>query len=369
MRRGIVAFVTVIAALGAVSLGTEVSAHKTAVSPYTFHRDVVPIFEARCGQCHQAGSPSGLDLFRYDTARGASWRVRQMLARNHMPPWFAEGAFKAPAPLTAQELNVLMTWATGGAPEGKPQPRTMADLGGSWPLGNPDQIVAMPTTFTFTTDQGDLVHEAVLPARIGGRLIRAVDLLPGTRALVRSAEIIARSRASDVVLGVWQPGEFPAPLSIDAAVKAPANASLVVRIRYRRHYGDPDSDRSQVGLYFAPTKTAVLRTWELNALHVSQTFMVPRQMRVVALRPVSGPSGTIARLSVIEADGSRRDFARLQLQNDWRRRYVFATPMTLAARSRLEISITPSDSRLWASLTDERIDADSRVHVAIDFVP
>lgn len=364
---GLAAAVTVAAVV--FSINARVSAHPTVVSPYTFHRDVLPILEARCSRCHDEGSASGLPLLDYQNARGALWRITQKLVRGHMPPWFAEGRFQRPAPLTAAELNVLMTWTTGSAPEGKPTARETPETRTSWPLGRPDLIVATPL-FQFTTDEGDQVKEVVLPAaRIGGRTIRAVDLLPGTTALVRSAEIIARSGARDQVLGLWQPGEFPSPFSVNAGFQVPRSAQLVLRVRYRRLHGAPASDRSEVGLYFADRQASAIETVEMVATDArphSQT--IRRASRILAIRPIDGPSGATARIEIAGAAGARRELARIELRGGWDRRYVFETPAKLNAGDRLEVSVIASSSAFWSPLTNERTDPDAPVRIAIEFV-
>lgn len=363
-----------IAALAYASNGA-VLAHKTTVSPYTFYRDVAPILEARCGRCHGNESPSGLSLLRYDSARGATWRIRQMLVSNHMPPWFADGNFRAPAAVTARELNVVMTWATGGAPEGAaiaPAGAAIAPAAApqaSWPLGPPDQIVRMPSPVSVSADQADLVRDLSLPAvGFGGRMIRAVDLLPGTASLVRRAEILAKSGVTEQVLGLWQPGESPAILDANAAIRVPPNARLVLRMHYRRHDGDPSSDQSQVGLYYAPRTASPIETLEFRSEPGTPSVRrIAKPVRALAVRPISGPSGARVRIRAIAADGSTEDLAIILMQKDWQRRYVFATPVALAAGHTIVVSVIPSQGQLWESLTGEAPEPDGPIRIAIEY--
>lgn len=346
----------------------SVSAHFTAVSPYTYWRDVVPILEARCERCHADGSVSGLSLMNYQSARGATWLIRQRLIRGHMPPWFADGPFTSPAPVTARELDILMTWAAGGAPEGRLLPVAAHQTPG-WPIGTPDLVVPIPA-FTFTTDEGDRVHEVVLSAaKVSGRTIRAVDLLPGTPALVRSAEIIARNGARDQVLGLWQPGEVPSSMALNAGFRIPSAAQFLLRIRYRRLYGAPASDRSQLGIYFADRAAAPIQTIELIAdpSHPSSHVM-PRSARVLAIRPVAGPSGASVVITLVSRTGSKNELGRIQIQRDWARRYILATPVTVAAGNKIEVSVIPSEAELWSRLTSESVDADTPIRIAIELL-
>lgn len=366
----VVASATAVVAVIVAALATSgsVSAHLTAVSPYTYWRDVLPIFEARCGRCHGEGSASGLMLLNYPTARGATWLMRQRLIRGHMPPWHATGSFQSPELLTSRELNILMTWATGAGPEGKrPESVSRPALPG-WPLGVPDLVAAMSSPFTFTVEQGDQIHDVVLSqVKIGGRTIRAVDLRPGTPALVRSAEIIARKNKREQILGLWQPGELPAPFAVNAGFKVESGATLILRIRYRRLYGAPASDRSEVGLYFSDRQAASIRSIELGGDTASDvTQLVDRTSRVIAIRPMSGPSGSIAVLTIKRRDGSQLELGRIEIQRDWARRYVLQEAVTLGKGDTIVMSTISSESGSWSALTAERSDPFSPIRLALE---
>jgi hypothetical protein len=351
------------------TIDARLVAHRTAVSPYTFHRDVLPILEAHCGRCHQDNGVSGVSLLRYETARAVTWPMRQALAAGHMPPWFAEGAFKAPARLTARELNMLLTWATGGAPEGRPQPRNARPSPPAWSLGQPDVVLPMPSAFTMADDRREFVHEVELPSRrIRGRLIRAVDLRPGTPGMVRQAEIMFRTGARTEMLGLWQAGEEAMSLE-GAAVQVPRNASLVLRIHYQNRDARPIADRSELGVYFAAAGAKPLRAIEVAAEAARETILpVDRRSLAVAIRPITGPSGAWIRISVIEGNGSRKDLARIQLREGWERRYVFETPVLLEPQSRMAVSVIPSEGGLWASLTGQPVASSSSARIAIEVI-
>jgi hypothetical protein len=354
----------------AITVDAPVVAHRTAVSPYTFHRDILPIFESRCGRCHADGNVSGVALLRYPGARLVTWPIRQAVSRGHMPPWFAEGEppFKAPPPLSARELNVLMTWATGGAPEGKPVPRAVIATAQSWPMGRPDVILPMPSRFMFESTQRERIHEVTLASdQLRGRMVRAVDLLPETPGIVRRAEIIARTGSLDQVVALWQPGDVAVPLEGNAAFRLDRAARVILRVHYRKQNPDVAGDRSQVGVYFAPRGSSPVQMIELGTDTTSYRF--ERQSRLVAIRPVSGASGASMQLSIVRADGVRRPLAQLVFRDNWARRYVFATPVTLTAGDRIDAVSKPSENALWTSLTGEQPPpSPPPVRVAVEFI-
>jgi hypothetical protein len=105
--------------------------------------------------------------------------------------------------------------------------------------------------------------------------LRAVDLLPGTPAIVRSATVQIRTtpvadsaRVSvEPMLAVWLPGDDPIAVDGPAGFEVPAGAELLVRVRYKKtwqHERKEMTDRSTIGLYFARDASAPVRAITLT---------------------------------------------------------------------------------------------------------
>jgi hypothetical protein len=327
-------------------------AHQTVVSRFTFHRDVQPILERRCAGCHVSGGAASTPLLRYEDARVATWPMRQTVTAGTMPPWFGESglaALKDPQALTAQELNVLMTWAAGGAPEGAAVATPTVSPA---PIPAPDVVISMPEPFIYSVAD-PVEHEVVLPAEaVRGKWIRAVNVIPGTPSIVRGANVVVRSAAGEQTLGVWVPGDPVLPLEGGGAVFVPSDGSLRVRIRYVRRRGDvveaPVEDRSAVAVYFADGADATpVVTLELSG----PSYRLDRTVRAVALEPVAGPVHATINYVVTSPGGARTPLLRVQNQPEWRRRYVFVAPVPLEAGSRIETRVEPSEAGLWLMLS------------------
>ncbi len=123
-------------ALTLLSLSTAslALAHTPVTTKYRFYSDVRPVLEKHCVRCHAPGGPTPMSLLSYDETRPwAESMKEQVLARN-MPPVFLEhGSAEVAngAPLTGRELDVLVDWASGGAPEGAPPPGAKAPVAGA----------------------------------------------------------------------------------------------------------------------------------------------------------------------------------------------------------------------------------------------
>jgi len=344
-------------------------AHKAITSKYTFNDDVFPILRNRCASCHVAGGVAPMSLMTYDDAFPWAESIRAELVAAHMPPWNADegyGAIKRAHTLTPKELDVILTWATGGNPRGAlDQTLPPVTLKNDWTIGAPDLVLQMPAAFTVAADKMEDWQEFTLPAgTTEARWVRAVDLLPGTPSIVRSATIFVKSAggqatgttpAPEHVLALWLPGQDPAPAD-GIAFKLPAGAQIGVRVHYKKTWqfeGKPLTDRSAIGLYFSPGNTAQ----ELLALAIDSPAAVsggadqtvrfshtlPEDVVALALSPDKVPGNITLQVEAVKPDGSRVPMIRLNTRADWDRRYWFERPMTLPRGTRIEVTANLAD--------------------------
>jgi len=348
--------------LVAVALaGRRGDAHKAITSKYTFNDDVFPIFKERCATCHVEHGVAPMSLTTFKDAFPWAESIRAELIAGHMPPWNAEEGFgdlKHAHTLTAKELDVILTWATGGNPQGNlDQTLPAVMLKNDWVMGAPDLALPLPSEFTVPADKMDMIEEFTVPTGTKeARWVRAVDLLPGTPSVVRSAVISLKTASpssaaasSDRVLALWVPGHDAEPLDGQVAFKLPAGAELGVRIHYKKTWqfeGQTVADRSTVGVYFAPEREAQ----ELLAVPIESpppsaakdqtltfTRLIDADLQALAMRPDDVPPNITLQLTAVLPDGSHTPMIRLNTRADWSRRYWFEKPIALPRGSRIEV--------------------------------
>jgi len=393
--RHIRVLLTVAAAVtvGALSL-TPGEAHKAITSKYTYNDDVFPILRDKCARCHVAGGVAPMSLMTYDEAFPWAESIRAELVANHMPPWNAEegfGALKAAHTLSPRELDIILTWATGGNPRGQlDQKLPPIALKNDWTMGAPDLALQLPSEFTVVADKMEDWHEFVVPIGTSEpRWVRAVDLLPGSPSIVRSATISLRtssmerdssagsgsSRAvsrdegvgrpssagagaappvPEHVLAYWLPGQDPQPAA-GAAFRVPAGAQLAVRIHYKKTWqfeGKALSDRSTVGIYFAKDAAPhELLTLALSApapasndtKDITFTRTLNEDVQAIAVSPDDVPANISVQVVAIRPDGSRTPMIRLSTRPDWSRRYWFERPLSFPRGTRIEVTAKLDD--------------------------
>ena len=87
------------------------------VQQVTFYRDVLPILQGRCQECHRAGQIAPMAFSTYEQTRPWAKAIREAVRTRKMPPWFADpccGKFSNDRSLTTAERDTGV--AAGLAP-------------------------------------------------------------------------------------------------------------------------------------------------------------------------------------------------------------------------------------------------------------
>ena len=364
-----VILITAIIVTGVALTMQRGEAHKAITSKYTYNDDVFPIVRDRCSRCHVTGGVAPMSLMTYDEAFPWAESIRAELISAHMPPWNADEGFgdlKRAHTLSPNELDVILTWASGGNPRGAlDQKLPDVTLKNEWTMGAPDLALRMPAEFTVAADRmEDTLDVTLATGTTEARWVRAVDLLPGTPSIVRSAVISVKgpqapssSPAPEHVLVRWVPDPDPEPIDSGTAFRLPAGAELVARIHYKKTWqfeGKPLTDRSTVGVYFAQTKDArelltvpivspALPAGGANDRTVTFSHTIDEDLQALALSPEQVPPNITLQVEAVRPDGSRTPMIRLNTRPDWDRRYWFERPLTLPRGTKVEVTANLDD--------------------------
>jgi hypothetical protein len=153
------AFGTALTAQQAPAAGVVPTSAQSATADkpeVTFTRDIAPILQRSCQNCHRPGQVAPMSLLTYEDARPWARAMKQRTAirdkAGAMPPWYIDKNigiqhYKNDPSLSDEEVAKIAKWADSGAPRGDmkdmPPARTWPD-GNSWHAGEPDLIVSSP---------------------------------------------------------------------------------------------------------------------------------------------------------------------------------------------------------------------------------
>ena len=152
----------------AVMLSAVVTAYGATSQPVTFSKDVAPIFQAKCQECHQPNSIAPMSLITYQDARPWAKAIRERVITRQMPPWHIDRSvgvqkFKNDMSLTDEQVDTIVRWVDGGALQGDtkdlPPPKPLVTdnewKGARDGYGPPDLIVRSPE-FTMPAEHQDV---------------------------------------------------------------------------------------------------------------------------------------------------------------------------------------------------------------------
>tara|TARA_B100001093_G_scaffold402785_1_gene390670 strand:+ start:2065 stop:3495 length:1431 start_codon:yes stop_codon:yes gene_type:complete len=119
----------------------------------TFHKDIEPILQRSCQNCHRPGGVGPMPLVSYEQVAPYAGLIEYKTGLRDragaMPPWYMEKNigiqdYKNDPSLSDEELAAISTWARTGTPKGNaadaPEPLVFEDSL-KWAAGEPDLIV------------------------------------------------------------------------------------------------------------------------------------------------------------------------------------------------------------------------------------
>ncbi|PYQ75951.1 MAG: peroxiredoxin, partial [Acidobacteria bacterium] len=137
------------AALAAVATVTVDGQTQTNGTTVTFTKDIAPILQRSCQNCHRPGQMAPMSLLTYQDVRPWVRSIKQRVLSREMPPWGIDPhvgiqSFKNDPSLRQDEVDKIVAWVDAGAPMGRaadmPKPREFDDSA-KWHIGKPDLIV------------------------------------------------------------------------------------------------------------------------------------------------------------------------------------------------------------------------------------
>ena len=243
----------------------------------TYNKHIAPILWKNCANCHRPGEVGPFSLLTYKDAAKRAEFIRDVVKERIMPPWKAEpdfGKFHGARRLSDGETAAIDRWVADGAPEGAkadlPEPPKFSV---GWQLGEPDLVLKMPEAFEVPAETPDIYRCFVIPIpTTEDRTVAAVEFRPGNRSVVHHAifylDHSGRARQKDQAeagpgytsfggpgfiptggLGGWAPGCDPMFLPDGLGKYLQAGSDLVMQVHYHAN-GKPETDQSQVGIYF-----------------------------------------------------------------------------------------------------------------------
>jgi peroxiredoxin/mono/diheme cytochrome c family protein len=337
-----------------------------ADSSVTYSKDIAPLFQRRCQECHRSGDIAPFALTSYRHAAGWAETIAEVVKEGRMPPWHADpqhGKFANDRRLSEEEKRLLLAWVDAGAPEGDPKDvPPLPQFTAGWELPRePDLIVPMSDAPYEVQAEGVVMYQ-YFAANSGlkeDRWIEAIQVVPGNRAVVHHILVFAippggvrealQGGGVQGYLAAYVPGLRSRPLPPGMAKRLPAGSRLVFQIHYTPN-GSKQLDTSKVAFVFAdPAKVQ----YEVKTISAANTrIAIPpradnhevearsRAMQADALllgmMPHMHVRGKAFRYDAVYADGKTETLLDVPRYDfNWQTSYRLAEPKPLPAGARV----------------------------------
>jgi hypothetical protein len=276
-----------------------------AAATPTFTRDVAPILQKRCQECHRAGEIGPFPMLTYEQTRPWAAAIREAVLQKTMPPWFADprhGNFSNDRSLSRSEIDTLVRWVDGGAPRGDPaaMPPPASFVEG-WGIPAPDVVFELPQPYRIpATGTIEYLHWVIPTGFTTDKWVQFAEARPGDRTRVHHIIAFVREPGSqwlkDIKPGIpfipekpkpganedtsglpsdwlvgYAPGQPPERFEPGRAKLVKAGSDIIMQVHYTTN-GTPSTDRSRVGVVFAKEPPA-LRAMTFSA--TNGKFKIP----------------------------------------------------------------------------------------------
>jgi peroxiredoxin len=358
----------------------------------TFHRDIVPLLQTHCLECHRSGEIGPFDVTTIDEVRGWAAMMLETMEQERMPPWHAapdHGSFKNARQFPAAATALFKTWLEAGMPAGDPSESPPAPaLVDGWRLPRaPDAIVPLGRRPYRVPASGTVDYQYFVadPHFADETWISAAQCVPGAPSVVHHGIVFVRPENLSDFQGMsfvtaYVPGQRATAFPPGHARRIPARSKFVFQMHYTPDGRERD-DLTSVGVVTMPREEVTHEVVTLAA--VDQDFEIPphaadHEVRA-ELKGFSKGSTLLAVSPHMHLRGkafevrARRGEARETLLSvphydfNWQHTYEFSEPLRLDGIDALEIvarfdnsaanptNPDPAETVMWGEQTWEEM--------------
>ena len=329
--------------------------HAADAAP-AFHKDIEPIFQARCQGCHRPGEVAPMSLLTYKDARPWAKAIRAAVLAGKMPPWTPDpqyGKFTNDLSLAPGEKEKIVAWIDAGAKEGSPRDAPAPKVfNQGWQIPQPDVVLEMPEAFDVPAT-GAVEYQFIrVPTNFTeDKWVQMVEVRPGNPAVVHHAIVVAEApeyKGREEYLGGYGPG-------MTAQIWKPGQARLVragSTLTFQMHYstnGKAAQDRTRIGLVFAkqPVTEKILGMQAMppglsippgeSNFRVDGVATIQQDSKLVALRAHMHLRGKSFQMRAVYPDGESEILLDIpKFDFNWQPYYYLETPKSLPRGTRIE---------------------------------
>lgn len=352
----------------------------------TFTKDVMPILQENCQECHRekpistSGMVAPFALTSYEEVRPWAKAISKAVGTRYMPPWFAteafHGVFRNERSLTQDQIDTIVNWVEQGAKRGNPKdaPDPVEFSNKEWWLGTPDLEVKLPEKIWVSDDVEDWqpsvnikLTEDIYPEDRWIKTIEAqADASSVHHIVVYSTnpdQEMRREAAGGLGygnIGGLAPGAEPSLLQDGYGINLQKDSVLRVSMHYHKEPGPGTGewDQSRLGFFFYDKDEDVIPIsiepigelrFEIppfeKAHVVTMQHTFDKDFRILNMLPHMHLRGVAAKYTAILPDGTSEVLLDVpRYDYNWQLYYEYPEPKEFPAGTTIKVDMTFDNS-------------------------
>ncbi|KAA3615903.1 MAG: hypothetical protein DWP94_15080, partial [Flavobacterium sp.] len=255
----------------------------------TYTTDIAPILANHCVMCHNPNGIGPWSMSDYETVRGWSSMMKQVLISKRMPPWSLNSnshTFKNDIGIEDSLVRRIVSWIDQGSPRGTgiDTLKLIKPVSNDWELGMPDKVInlkreTVPATglIPYRYQEIDLEFERDV-------WLKAIEIKPGNpnvvhHVLLSSAHELEKSPISDRMISPKVDNFIAVSTGKKQTMAYPEGTGIFIqkgtKITAQLHYtpyGIETDDVTQIGFYLLDEEPDVV--FRSHNTH-NPTFKIP----------------------------------------------------------------------------------------------
>jgi hypothetical protein len=249
-------------------------------SSLTWWRDVKPIVDDKCINCHVDGGIAPFALTDYATAASHGFEIRAAVAARLMPPWLAGpgcNEYLYDRSLTDDQIATITGWVDQGNIEGDPATYVAPQPTATGGISRIDRQLMMPTMYTPKLSPDEYRCFILDWPETTDKFVTGFRADPGNKAIVHHVIAYLASDPSDIAayqklddadpdpgyicfggpggatqggewIGSWAPGAPGYDTPAGTGIRIPAGSKIVLQVHYNTASTLAAPDRTGISL-------------------------------------------------------------------------------------------------------------------------
>jgi hypothetical protein len=263
-------------------------------APPTYHRDIAPLVQEKCGSCHSAGGIAPFPLETYEQVFQMRWAVEAAVKARIMPPWMPAKdctEYLQDRSLSDEQIELLSRWVDEGGAEGDVAEAPGGAGVSQGGLSRADVELAMPEAFSPTQSPDEYRCFVLDWPETAVRYVSGFRGNPGRPSIVH--HIVAFLAKPDEValyqelddadpgpgypcfggpgrpgntvswIGSWVPGSTGTDYPDGTGIQMDPGSRIILQIHYNLSSANAAADRTSISLRLESSvqKVAIMQPW------------------------------------------------------------------------------------------------------------